>query len=214
MKKFRVVLRYGEHGEEKVWFFIEGENEEHAKQRALMNLSLELSEEPKEEPKKAPTPTTKKSNIPCVDCFQGKLILVIGCNDASCEHCGTDFIMTGETSFVYATPQNIAKHRKVEQKSKPKAEKIRMVKPKASISSSGEEVSVQAFVSRKKIPYSEPISRLPITKWEDVEDIDNGEKYNWIMVGLDKYDRTMYCTKTKIRRSTTMGEFYGTSPVD
>lgn len=210
MKKFKVVLRYGEHGEEKIWFFIEGTDREDAERRALNSLSISSIEEVVEEKKE---PTTKKSNVPCVDCFKGKLILIIGCNDAYCENCRTDFIMTGETSFVYATPQNIARYRKVEQKSEPTAPKVE-TKLMASKSSGGEQVSVQDFVSRKKIPYSEPISRLPIKRWEDVEDIDNGEKYNWVMVGLDKYDRTMYCTKTKIRRSVTMGEFYGTSPVD
>lgn len=209
MKKFRIVLRYGEGGEEKIWFFAYGNNAQEARENALKSISIDSVNEEvsKEEEEKLPQPT----NVLCVDCFKGKLVLMKkGCNDAYCEQCGTDFIMTGENSFVYATAQNIAKYRKA----KPTSTQQAPSKPMASKSSGGDFVSVQDFVSRPKIPYSEPISRLPIVKWETVEDINNGEKYNWVMVGLEKYGRTMYCTKTHIRRTTTMGEFYGTSPVD
>lgn len=40
------------------------------------------------------------------------------------------------------------------------------------------------------------------------------EKYNWVQVGTEKYGRSMYCTKTNIRRSQTMGEFYQGGVVD
>lgn len=206
MKKFRIVLRYGEHGEEKIWFFIEGENQEDARRRALESISIDSCNQVVEEEEEKKLP--QRTNVPCVDCFSGKLIIaVVGCNDAYCENCGTDFIMTGESSFVYATPQNIAKY---------KTNKSPQQKPKvlASKSITGMFVGVQDFVNRKKLNYSEPIEKLPIQKWENIEDIDNGEKYCWMMFGKSKYGRTMYCPKTKIRRSLTMGEFYGTSPVD
>lgn len=42
----------------------------------------------------------------------------------------------------------------------------------------------------------------------------NDEKYKWRYFGFDKYGRYAVCENTKIKRSLTMGEFYGTSAVD
>lgn len=61
---------------------------------------------------------------------------------------------------------------------------------------------------------TDEIKKIPLTKYEDIPDIDDIEKYNWVQVGTDKYGRSMYCTKTKIRRSQTMGEFYQGGIVD
>lgn len=75
-------------------------------------------------------------------------------------------------------------------------------------------MGVEAFKEQKKHLMTDEIMAMPIVKYESVPDIDNTEKYNWVQVGTEKYGRTMYCTKTKIRRSLTMGEFYGTGVVD
>ena len=50
-------------------------------------------------------------------------------------------------------------------------------------------------------------------KHEDFENLDD-PKYNWIQIGHEKYGRCMYCTNTKVKRSQTMGEFYGAGIVD
>ena len=75
-------------------------------------------------------------------------------------------------------------------------------------------MSVHDFKWQVKHPLTEEIKKIPLTEWEDIPDIDDKEKYNWIMMGKDKYGRSMYCTKTGIRRSTTMGEFYEGGIVD
>lgn len=78
-------------------------------------------------------------------------------------------------------------------------------------------MGVQDFKSQKRITDStevERINKLPFVKRENIPDIDNTEKYNWVQVGSTKYGRCMYCTKTHIRRGQTMGEFYGTGIVD
>ena len=75
-------------------------------------------------------------------------------------------------------------------------------------------MSVHEFKWQVKHPLTEEIKKIPLTNYENIPDIDDTEKYNWVQVGTDKYDRSMYCTKTKIRRSQTMGEFYGRGIVD
>lgn len=75
-------------------------------------------------------------------------------------------------------------------------------------------MSVYQFKEQKKIKTTPEIEKLPTVKHEEVEDINNTDKYNWVQVGDTKYGRCMYCTKTKIKRTNTMGEFYGTSTVD
>ena len=45
-------------------------------------------------------------------------------------------------------------------------------------------------------------------------DKDDGNKYDWVVVGEGKYDRIMYCLKTKQFRYETMGEFYEDAVVD
>jgi hypothetical protein len=75
-------------------------------------------------------------------------------------------------------------------------------------------MSVHNFKDHEMHPYTDEIKAIPLTRWEDIPDIDDKEKYNWIMMGKDRYGKSMYCTKTGIRRSTTMGEFYGSGIVD
>lgn len=75
-------------------------------------------------------------------------------------------------------------------------------------------MSVHDFKGQVKHPLTDKIKEIPLTKWEDIPDINDTEKYNWVQVGTDKYGRSMYCTKTKIRRSQTMGEFYQGGVVD
>jgi hypothetical protein len=70
-----------------------------------------------------------------------------------------------------------------------------------------------SFVDRQSTNYTEEIRNLPVIKESELGDL-NDPKYNWIMVGNDKYGRTMYCTNTNIRRGLTMGEFYGSGIVD
>ena len=48
----------------------------------------------------------------------------------------------------------------------------------------------------------------------ELPDKDDGNKYDWVVVGEGKYDRIMYCLKTKQFRFETMGEFYENTVVD
>jgi len=75
-------------------------------------------------------------------------------------------------------------------------------------------MSVHDFKWQVKHPLTEEIKKLPTIKYEDISDIEDTKKYNWVEVGTEKYDRSMYCTKTKIKRTQTMGEFYGGGVVD
>ena len=65
-------------------------------------------------------------------------------------------------------------------------------------------MSVNDYKWQVKQPLTDEIKKIPLTNWEDIPDINDTEKYNWVQVGTDKYGRSMYCTKTKIRRSQTM----------
>ena len=76
------------------------------------------------------------------------------------------------------------------------------------------EMSVYDFKWQIKHPLTEKIKKIPITKYEDIPDINDTEKYNWVQVGTEKYGRSMYCIKTKIKRSQTMGEFYQGGIID
>ena len=75
-------------------------------------------------------------------------------------------------------------------------------------------MSVHDFKWQVKHPLTEEIKKIPLTDYKDIPDINDTEKYNWVQVGTDKYGRSMYCTKTKIRRTKTMGEFYQGGIVD
>jgi hypothetical protein len=75
-------------------------------------------------------------------------------------------------------------------------------------------MSVNDFKWQVGHPLTEKIKKLPTIKYEDIPDIEDTEKYNWVEVGTEKYGRRMYCTKTKIKRTQTMGEFYGGGIVD
>lgn len=48
----------------------------------------------------------------------------------------------------------------------------------------------------------------------ELPDKDDGNKYDWAVVGEGKYDRIMYCLKTEQFRYETMGEFYENAVVD
>lgn len=48
----------------------------------------------------------------------------------------------------------------------------------------------------------------------ELSDKDDGNKYDWVVVGEGKYDRIMYCLKTKQFRYETFGEFYENAVVD
>ena len=58
------------------------------------------------------------------------------------------------------------------------------------------------------------LKKIPPTRYQDIPDINDTKKYNWVQVGEGKYGRDMYCTNTKIKRSQTMGEFYQGGIVD
>jgi hypothetical protein len=79
------------------------------------------------------------------------------------------------------------------------------------------------FISRKNYknsswnPTETELDRLKNLNYVDnksIENIDDPEIYEWYQVGEDKYGRFMYCPKTEIKRTQTMGEFYGNSTVD
>lgn len=88
----------------------------------------------------------------------------------------------------------------------------------ACIARDGRRVKAKDFVYRERISKerikAEKLDELPTVKYETIEDIDDGSKYEWVQLGFDKYGRTMYCNKTGIRRTQTMGEFYGGGIVD
>lgn len=75
-------------------------------------------------------------------------------------------------------------------------------------------MNVNDFKWQTKHPLTEEIKKIPLTEYQDIPDINNAKKHNWVQVGTDKYGRSMYCTKTKIRRTQTMGEFYQGGIVD
>lgn len=82
----------------------------------------------------------------------------------------------------------------------------------------GNACKTDAFVDRKNLNVSNEefarIEKIPLTKKELINDIDNGATYEWVQLAGDKYGRSMYCLKTGIRRGNTMGEFYGSGIVD
>ena len=49
---------------------------------------------------------------------------------------------------------------------------------------------------------------------KELLDKDDGNKYDWVVVGEGIYDRILYCLKTKQFRYETMGEFYENAVVD
>ena len=49
---------------------------------------------------------------------------------------------------------------------------------------------------------------------EELPDKDDGNKYDWVVVDEGKYNKIMYCLKTKQFRHKTMGEFYEDLVVD
>jgi len=114
----------------------------------------------------------------------------------------------------------------------------------ASLRASGGKCKSSEFSYRKKHVCKPEealrISGLPTVKYEDIPDIDDQDKYEWheflsvkqvrkgeikagwphgepedrIVTCDSKYGRSMYCPKTGIKRSQTMGEFYGGGVVD
>ncbi len=75
-------------------------------------------------------------------------------------------------------------------------------------------MSVHNFKGQVKHPLTDEIKKIPLTRYQDIPDINDTKKYNWVQVGEGKYGRDMYCTNTKIKRSQTMGEFYQGNIVD
>lgn len=76
-------------------------------------------------------------------------------------------------------------------------------------------MSVEDFKEQKRSNLTwDDVKHLPLTDYEDIEDINDTEKYKWEQIGREKYGRNMYCPKTKTLRTQTMGEFYGTGIVD
>ena len=106
----------------------------------------------------------------------------------------------------------------------------------------GDRCSIHTFGERKKyypadVLEYKAIKAIPLTKIEDIPDADDGEKHEWVKVGsytkggycweggaspeeegasysFGRYFTSMYCLKTKMRRSETMGEFYEGGNVD
>lgn len=82
----------------------------------------------------------------------------------------------------------------------------------------GNECKTEAFVDRMAFKGSfedfDRIKKIPRTEAVDINDIDNGDIYEWVQIKGEKYGRSMYCLKTGIRRGNTMGEFYGSGIVD
>lgn len=75
-------------------------------------------------------------------------------------------------------------------------------------------MSVYNFKKQVKHELTDEIKKIPVVRYEDIPDIEDTEKYNWVQVGKEKFGRSMYCTNTKIRRTLTMGEFYQTGFID
>ena len=87
----------------------------------------------------------------------------------------------------------------------------------------GEKCKSGEFTSRMKYKDSkynpeqkeiERIKQLPIMYIADIPTIENPSVHEWYEIGQEKYGRLMYCPKTDIKRTTTMGEFYQNATVD
>lgn len=97
----------------------------------------------------------------------------------------------------------------------------------ATLSVDGTRTKCSSFATRrrlKELVFSEEYNSV-LQKREEVyksgevlpvelSDKDDGNKYDWVAVGEGKYDRIMYCLKTKQFRYETMGEFYENAVVD
>jgi len=75
-------------------------------------------------------------------------------------------------------------------------------------------MNIQDFKTQDKIKETKEMKSIPYTDIKNIPDINNTNKHHWVQVGIDKYGRYMYCTKTNIKRRQTMGEFYGSGIVD
>ena len=53
-------------------------------------------------------------------------------------------------------------------------------------------MSVHNFKRQVKHPLTDEIKKIPLTNYQDIPDIDDTKKYNWVQVGEDKYGRHMY----------------------
>ena len=132
----------------------------------------------------------ENTNILCPDCFKGRILTSDG-KVGYCDKCSTKFTILGRNQVKYYKPE-ATKH-----------------------------TSIYDFVQRK-------LHYIPMDKWgeyrgyQEVNCDDKSyddPKYNWIMCISEnardaKYGRTMISEEFKLRRGTTMGEFYGTSTVD
>lgn len=70
----------------------------------------------------------------------------------------------------------------------------------------------------KERNFQPPLVQHKELKCESYDDPSLGDlddaKYDWEYFGFDKYGRYAVCKNTKIKRSLTMGEFYGAGIVD
>lgn len=97
----------------------------------------------------------------------------------------------------------------------------------ATLATNGKRVECSSFATRRRLKELVPseeynsvlLKRTFALKFKEVlpeqlPDRDDGDKYDWVVVGEGKYDRIMYCLKTKQFRYETMGEFYENAVVD
>lgn len=145
-------------------------------------------------------------NILCPECFKGHLGKVKeGDTICTCDHCGTDFVHQGGNRVRYAKESDYPKP-----PAKPGED--------GGVRHDGSRCSIHSFSDRKKYNPGEAerkrMDALPYTDLKTIPDANDGSKYEWVEVGDTKYGRYMYCLKTGIKRSSTMGEFYQSSPVD
>lgn len=91
------------------------------------------------------------------------------------------------------------------------------IKWDGTICKSGEFTSRMHFKDSKYKPSTHElneIEKVGSLDYSRLDDIENPNIYEWYVVGYDKYGRSMYCPKTGLKRTQTMGEFYGNATVD
>ena len=139
-----------------------------------------------------------RTNILCPNCTKGKLLTTnddaVNDNRTWCDQCGEDFIRTGTNSVRFGQEPNTNP-------------------AEACLTQSGGTCKASAFQYRKLYEGVVPAG-IPTVDYKTIADIDDGNKYQWHVLGRDKYGRDMYCPKTQIKRTQTMGEFYGGGTVD
>lgn len=69
----------------------------------------------------------------------------------------------------------------------------------------------RAFQAPKAI--HDEVRLLSVEEAKSLCDLDS-KQFGWEFFGLEKFGRYAFCKKCNIKRKLTMGEFYGSSPVD